>query len=146
MTIICYKSGIMCSDSRITSEGTIVGNTKKIFKSPDGWIAGGAGGATITQRVREFMSEPINDISFRLSMSNPCRGGDQIILAAPDGKMFSITENGFYEVEADYQVEGSAYKVAMGAMEFGASARQAVEVAIKLEPGMCGGPIQELKL
>lgn len=40
---------------------------------------------------------------------------------------------------------GSGWKYALGAMTFGADARQAVDVCIRLDPG-CGGPVQAIDL
>lgn len=144
MTILCYKNGILCSDSKISSDGTLIGYTKKIFKSPDGWLAGAAGGATITRRLQEWMSIDIQ--SMRNWDTNICKEEEQALIISPEGKVFGGTCNGYYEIDFPYQAEGSAYKVAMGAMEFGAPAYQATEIAIRLEPGLCGGEIQVLRL
>jgi hypothetical protein len=63
-----------------------------------------------------------------------------------DGKCFTYSSELPYADDAfPGEAFGSGRKYAMGAMAMGASAKEAVEIAIKLDPGS-GGPVQVIDL
>ena len=67
------------------------------------------------------------------------------IIAKPNGGVYEMCDTGYYENNTPYTTIGSGWKFAMGALEVGATAREAVESSIRLCI-YCGGPVQEERL
>ena len=68
------------------------------------------------------------------------------IVATAEGRVICIDWQGYpVEMDAPFYVEGSAEEILWGAMAAGASAREAVEIAIRYERG-CGGEVQVERL
>lgn len=73
-------------------------------------------------------------------------GGFEAIIIDPSGTVFQIDPTGYLiEIKADHFSLGAGSEMALGAMDFGASAREAVELVCKRVHG-CGGKIVELEL
>lgn len=143
MTIIAYKSGLLCSDSCIADENVIVGSMKKVTRATDGTIAGAAG---LASSVGSFLSWVEKG---RRPRNKPDLTGDEDfagITVMKDGEVV------FYDapmtpmrVTDEFFALGSGADVAIGAMEFGADPVDAVRVAIRRKFG-CRGPIQAVRL
>lgn len=68
------------------------------------------------------------------------------MLIAPNGEPFMVEDDlTLIQIKAPFYAEGSGADFAIGAMEMGASAEQAVQAAIK-HSANCGGKIQTVKL
>lgn len=144
MTVFAYRDGVLCSDSLISSHGTVLGYAQKIFKNKQGYIGGTTGAASNTLKFQNWF----NRFLFSLYSIDECdldedAGG---LIISPAKEIYCIQKAGLYKVDFAYAADGSAYQIAIGAMEAGATAKEACLYAIKLQPGNCGGEIQELRL
>lgn len=138
MTVIAYRDGVMASDSLIVHGTRYTGTVKKVTKTKDGWLAGGAGQVSDVNQFLEW-AETRDPETPPLEALNA-------LLVSPKGVVYCV-ENDLapYEVKAEFFSEGSGDQIAMGAMAMGASAEEAVKIAIKYNIG-CGGKIQVVKL
>lgn len=132
MTTIAYRAGVMAADSRgYSGNRTPVGSKAKIERLEDGTLIGAsctiAGGA---EAIRKWYcdgmpKEPAYALpeAFTLLIVKPngeaLYGNDAHMLAGP--------------LTADFYAIGSGCDYALGAMEMGADAKTAVEVACKLD-------------
>lgn len=65
----------------------------------------------------------------------------QLLVVTPEGDMYSIDNRGLkHKIKQPFWAVGSGCHAALGAMEFGADAKQAVKVAIKYI-NYCGGKV-----
>lgn len=147
MTTITYRDGIMAGDRRIsdTGRGLIEGGTTKIFRrEDDGALIGVAGSLGVAQRfARWFLAGEQGEMP-------PLRDKDanataEAIVVRPNGKVENIYELGTIYIESDYHAIGSGSIAALAAMDMGADARRAVEVACGRDAGS-GNGIDELRL
>lgn len=154
MTVICYRSEIMASDGRVTEDSSIFSNKhKKIFRLKSGGLLGTAGDAddrdvvTLLDKCKGKLPTHKQLLSLEMEMS--------AILAQPDGKVY-VLEAGkeekeerwvaaIFEINEPFIAVGSGSAWAMGAMDRGATAEQAVKTAIKYN-NTCGGAVQVFKL
>lgn len=144
MTTIAYKNGVVAADSRVTveSEGGGARNfaTQKLFRRtvhingvPKNVILATAGesapGSLFVDQWASGKSLPEIREAFAYT--------------EPDFTILVVTEDGLFEVDRWCVMEpvyepfyaiGSGSKVAMGAMEAGASAQKAVEIACRRDP------------
>lgn len=152
MTVIAYTKGVMCSDSRVT-EGTSVFTDKlqKIFRLKDGSLLATAGDADDStlfgyfNKVKKPTTKGIAGLMLRF----------EALVVKPDGAIMAYScekeeEPEYWKVsmihyQDPYIALGSGAYLAMGAMAHGATAEQAVKIAIKHDSG-CGGEIQKVKL
>ena len=137
MTCIAVRSGVMAADSQATDEFKT--GAVKLYRRK-GLIVGIAGNVSqamvfvdwlFDNRERKPGIEVEDDWS-------------ALVLSA-DGLMhWDISLRPTPIVDAFYAI-GSGASLAMGAMEMGASARQAVRVACKRDP-YCSGPVVTMRL
>lgn len=137
MTTIAYRDGILAADGRVTCDGLILTDTcKKITRLSDGALFTLCGVDTLEQRIIQWLEEdddkPI-----------PKGKGFCAILVDTDGVLetYNGRGEGFAPSYGEFQAYGSGCEVAYGAMEMGASAKEAVEAAIKRN-AFSGGAIQ----
>jgi ATP-dependent protease HslVU (ClpYQ) peptidase subunit len=140
MTTICYKDGILCSDSQMTSGGTVQSyNTVKLHRLPGGWI-GGCGGISDFSTVLEFLRGNIEELPKGLSFAGlymKDNGECCVVESCAGGYIRELVCHTFYAI-------GSGGDFAMGAMAAGASAKEAVKIAIKHDI-YSGGRIRMVK-
>ncbi len=138
MTTIAYKDGILAVDSAVTCDGRWEGNCKKWLKC-DGAVAALSGQATVLGCLRIGVDRdgyPDFDMS-KLHES-------ELLLVSRAG-IFCVTKVGFLKIEAPFAAVGSGAAIAYGAMEAGATAEKAVEIACKYD-NATRGPITALTL
>jgi len=147
MTVIAYRAGIIAGDGRETMQNTpdeswfkIRDNCVKVFRLKDGSLFGAAHG-----------SEDI-EILFRHLRENPDRedmppGLEDIIAmrVMPDGRVLSSEGGIWVPTHLEYWAIGSGGLAALCAMDAGASAERAVQIACERDL-WCGGKITTLKL
>lgn len=140
MTVWAYRDGILASDSLVVTERMKTGSTRKVTKSGSGWLAGGAGNATdMAQFLRWVEEGREEDDATKLENLEG-------FLVSPKGKTFLVEADLHpFPIEAEFHAGGSGCAVAIGAMEAGATAEEAVRIAIK-HVTSCGGEIQVVKL
>lgn len=127
MTTIAYRDGVLAADKRTTSGGTFSGTMRKIHRrKSDGALCGGCGHVPLIQGWQEWFCAG--------ERGKPPSLGDkdesaQIIVVRANGQVEFFTHLGRERVHDTFFAIGSGADLAFGAMEFGASARQAVAVA-----------------
>jgi len=138
MTTIVYRDGILAADSLITNLDLRVAQSRKIF-SCDRGIGGAVGRLVSAHLFNVWIQANAPD--------NPPKADDaEGIFVHPDGTtyLWEGTEQ-LIPIEGPFFAFGSGFQLAMGAMECGASAVDAVAVAIKYDSGS-GGTIQTIAL
>jgi hypothetical protein len=138
VTVVVYRDGVMASDSAVHMDGIYSGSTTKIARSPNGMLGGGCGDGGAVGRFIDW-------IKSGASGNFESKAGDRsfgALLVNPDGTVLALCNDGSaFPLLAPFYADGSGSTIAMGAMEMGATAEQAVEAAIKWDSG-CRGPIQ----
>lgn len=148
MTTICYTKGTLASDTRLSSDDAHWANCSKI-KKIKGWLIGAAGGWDLTEAFmlrfdpsfvlqRAVLPLPQlaeKDPDFEALIISPL---GKIYYAEAGGVVGSLRTKGFIAI-------GSGAKVAMAAMEMGATATEAIKIAMKYDL-YTGGRVQKLKL
>lgn len=132
MTTICYRNGILAADSRAYSGGKApIGSKTKIFHNPELKLAGGCSTTAVGfgERFWMWLTGEIGDQDFK--ESQPEEGFTALTIQ--DGEVFIYEDSPFPTgpLKADYFAIGSGREYALGAMEMGASALEAVRVACK---------------
>lgn len=125
MTTIVYRDGVLAGD-RLLSVGTVRDSyLRKVHKRRrDGALVGGAG--TSSQLQTAFNWFLSGEEGPRPSLG-PC----ELIIVRPDGVVEYHDRHGSHRMDGWFFAIGSGAEVAYGAMEMGATARQAVEIAAR---------------
>jgi 20S proteasome alpha/beta subunit len=140
MTCIVYRDGVLASDSRVIDGTDTIYNTTKIYRLDDGSLMGAAGNG---REICIFKNCYLHGIEAPEGYDYKEFAG---IIIKPDGAIFFCETHDLLDtVDDEFLAIGSGRSVAIGALEMGASAEEAVEIAIKYNT-YCGGPIQVLKL
>lgn len=142
MTIVVYRDGIMAADSLVTSGGTRTDYVNKLATNKAGWVGGAAGDFMDCRAFSKWVKAGCKK-EFK---GAEVKDGLAALLLSPTGDVFYIDDtNRKTQINsATYHCVGSGRDIAMGALEMGATAEQAVAVAIKLNTS-CGGIIHTLK-
>ena len=147
MTVVCYKNGVLASDSLVSNSIMNAGSMQKVLKR-GGYLVGVSGSckdaAMFLDAVKEIPVEALdNFIPDPVTMKFDNLGA---IFVKPDGTVLHVDEGGyFFQIDAPFHAEGSGAPIAIGAMAAGASAQEAVEIAIEYVPS-CGGKVQSVEL
>ena len=138
MTIICYRDGVMASDSLVTDGDARAGTIEKLSINRKKWMAGAAGAIHPCQEFHAWVMAGCDG-----EFDPSCDDGEfSGILVSPSGVIYDVDADGKRSrIKAEYVVCGSGSSYALGAMAFGATAVEAVQVAIKLCV-TCGGDLQ----
>lgn len=141
MTTIVYKDGVLVADSQVTCGNKVTGISNKIASNQD--IFAGASGSYVTMknflRLVESGSdfseiiEYVNDELINLDSDSNCT--TFIVVDRGTGTVWlGDTREGIVQAEKnDYYAIGTGEDFALGAMEAGADAVRALEVAAKLD-------------
>ena len=143
MTTVVFRSGILAGDTLVSPDK---GLTSKLGRNPQGDIAGVAGTLSICQKwLRAFVRGDEEMPSLR-SVTGDKNDDATALVIRKNTKAVEFWEvDGLVEFDAPFYVIGSGWKWAMGALEAGASAKRAVEIAAKYDSNT-GGEIEVLKL
>lgn len=142
MTAIAYRDGVMAADTLESAGGVLTGHTRKIVRTPDGSLVAAAGSATICHAFLEAA------VSGSAENFRPDIKGDHsfsAILIKSSGAMWYFDDFGCCPTKAEFVACGCAHDMLIGAMAHGASASEAVAVAVKYDR-RCGGEIQVERL
>lgn len=143
MTVIAFRNGVMAADRMAVRNGTFANQVTKITRrESDGALIGMAGsGPHATLYARWLIDgEPGAPPSLGDAEDN---GG--IFIAYTDGRVEERTRHGAEFPEGEFFAWGCGADHALAAMEMGADAKRAVEVACKYDIH-CGGGIDVLYL
>lgn len=157
MTTVAYKDGVMACDSRCSDYGRHLTKCQKIFRLKSGALLGVCGDVDVRDLIELLDNvRHADDIPTREDLAELRHEGDYI-LVLPNGDIWSICiDIQDYEhtdewkasavlIQEDFASIGSGSHLAIGAMEFGASAKEAVECAAKWDL-YSAPPIQTMKL
>jgi hypothetical protein len=133
----------MAADTACYAGETLQGFTTKIARGPDGSLAGAAGNTTLCHEFLELWREGINAGGWRPTIVGEARFSAIVVM--PDGLVWEWDETGRSLSRAPFHADGSAHPMLIGAMAAGASAEEAVEIAIRYS-AHCGGEIQVERL
>ena len=149
MTMIAFDQFSIASDSQAYNDGIIEQAPFQKLIKKDKRIYALSGTALMLPAFIKWYEEgadPVSVPTFPGVKSQEDWQGN--LLVWEDGKFIHFSPIPAFpyggEVPAPFAI-GSGAKFAMGAMLAGASAAQAVEIAIKLDEGS-GGPVQEINL
>lgn len=137
MTTIAVKDGVMCSDSQGTSSFILPCGIKKIYRVGDNHL-GFSGSFPLVEKFLDWYKGsrerdlPGNELCV-LEMDHK---GNVTLFNLVGGEVSSFSVGKYYAI-------GSGQDFAMGAMEVGASAEEAVKAAIKLDPDT-GGRVKKV--
>lgn len=144
MTTIAFKNGVIAADSRVTVESEAGGarnfDTRKLFRAKvdirgtfkDVILATAGESAPGSLFVEQWSTgKSLTEIRDLFTYSE----ADFTILVVTDEGLFEVDKWCILEpVYEPFYAIGSGSKLAMGAMEAGASAQRAVEIACKRDP------------
>lgn len=137
MTTIAVRDGVMAADTQST--GSFHQRVKKIARLPDGSLVGTAGNTDECQKAIEWLRSDG-------STARPKIPGAYLIFLRPNGSIW-LAEGTFepFRILGKFSAIGSGGAIAMGAMEAGATAAEAVRIASRHD-GNTSGPFNTLAL
>lgn len=133
----------MAADTATYAGETLQGFNDKIARAPDGSIAGAAGNTTLCREFLRLFREGLVPDDWRPAIVGDARFS--AIQVMPDGVVWEWDETGRSPTRAPFHADGSAHPTLIGAMAAGASAEEAVAIAIRY-CAHCGGDIQVERL
>lgn len=135
MTTIAYRDGILAADGRTTYGDTIFSDqSRKIHRLSDGALFALCGDVAYVQPMLDALEDDEAEL--------PQGEGFTAVIVEKDGKVRLYEgKGGYIALDASYYAFGSGEEYAIGAMDMGASAEEAVRVACGRDLGS-GGDIQ----
>ena len=142
MTTIAYKDGLFCADSLMANHVELLVTTSpKIHKIKDGWL-GGCGNPRDVQKLLHLL-ESIETEKMNVIWSDTGFTGMEV---TNTGEIYLWnSELVPVQIKHKFYAVGSGADLAMGAMEYGATAYEAVKIASKYD-AYTGGRIQKVKV
>jgi len=142
MTTIAYKDGVLAADTLCVNGHIRSGFVTKIIRGPNGELGGAAGNAGYNRLFQDWVAGGrVGDAPIP-KQDDECRDLGFVVL--PDGVIEQHEPEGLNLIRADMYAAGSGRNVAQGAMAAGASAEEAVRIAIGLDC-YSGGEITVLR-
>lgn len=137
MTTIAAKAGQMAADTQLTSGANV--RVQKIVRLKDGGIAGGAGHWSRAWAGLQWLADGEEGPPPKIK-------GAELLILRPDGTLW-IAEGEFpaYPLLDKAAAIGAGAQAAMAAMDGGADAVKAVQVACKLD-AYTSAPVQVLSI
>ncbi len=128
MTTIAYRDGILAADTAIHGGGCLVGEAEeKIFEHE-----GSLFGVTGSLRGKSALKKWLADGRSIENLSNFKDDDLEIMEIDPKGNLFFIYDDFLpVSISAEFHAIGSGYRIALGALDMGATATMAVEICIK---------------
>lgn len=121
MTVIAYKSGILAADSAVVANDTHIGTLDKLHKVGDTWV----GFSGMLEDLEPFLATLSGE-------PPPQRPGSFNALLVRRGKVYHASSWGqAYAIRGPHHAVGSGSDLALGAMDAGATAEEAVRIACK---------------
>lgn len=156
MTVIAYSSKhrVMAADSRCTNGAPVkhLTNTQKIYRLANGALLGNAGDVDDRDIRRLFSKATMLPTRKQISSLESDIDG---LLVLPKGQIYLVTSeydedtslwtSSVVRISDTIVAIGTGANFAYGAMEFGASPQEAVEITCRRDI-MCAGPVQSEKL
>jgi hypothetical protein len=144
LTTFAYRNGILVADSMVSvpvgASGYSVGTAKKVLKTKQGWLVGGAGNLVDLHRFFRWVEEGMEeDAGIKMANINGIVVKDKNTILQVEDELYP------YVIDAEFYAGGGGEQFALGAMAMGASAEEAVKVAMKFSLGT-GGKLQKVSL
>lgn len=139
MTTVAYKDGVLAADRAISANGHIGATRKVNRRKSDGALIGWCGTVSVCQKWAEWFLAGERGTAPGLGSDD--ESASQVIVVRPDGSVEQYDRYGRAVYDAPYYAIGSGTDYALGAMAFGATARQAVAAAMKHDH-MTGSGVQ----
>lgn len=138
MTTIVYRDGVLAADSLGTANGLRVGYAKKIRKIGN-VLAASCGSVALCEKFFDWVRSGLKG-------NDPFCGIDEGngLVVTPEGHVICFGKNGPSRYAWPYFAMGSGEPVAVGALEMGASATEAVAAAIRVDVHS-GGVIHSIR-
>lgn len=136
MTVIAYRDGVMAGDRLTRSCGVEFHETVKVWRrGSDGALIGCAGMTTLADGVRRWFTA--GEQGERPSFGTEEDSSVHALIVRPDGSVEIHDMHGWVPVAPGrgFIAIGSGFELALGAMAMGASALEAVNVAIAFGVG-----------
>ena len=141
MTVAVYRDGVLASDRAVSTDNDLIACYRTKIRKTNGKLIATAGQAQNGVAFQEWFhaGEPPD--------KKPDLDNDFIGLVIDANGTINIYNNKLYSYVAESScfAIGNGHHVAMGAMEMGATAEQAVSVACQYVLG-CGGGVDVLRL
>lgn len=137
MTAIAYRDGVMAADTAFFSGNEMPYHVRKIERI-NGHLVASSGNLALMVRFHDWVRGGM-ETAFDRSDLLPEEGW-RGLLVAPDGRAMIMLERGpLLAMTVPFHALGSPQAMLIGAMAAGASAAQAVEIAIKWSDSAAGG-------
>lgn len=142
MTTVAYKDGVMAADSKVTQGRSTITFMDKIIQK-NGYVFGISGCPAACTRVVDWVAEH----GLYEADNSRHKRGDFDILVWYKNQLYSL-DNELYPIRLNKNKPhtlGTGADVAMGALMAGATVKQAVEIAVKIDV-YTGGKIKVVTL
>ena len=130
MTTIAYRNGVLAADTLMTLSNLREGHVIKVRRM-NGVLAAAAGNWPLALRFLDWVSSGMG------AADAPSMGDSEMNAAGhlflPNGEVLTYARNGWSRFHTAYYADGTGCDIAMGAMAMGASAEEAVRIAIDLD-------------
>lgn len=141
MTTIAYRDGVLASDTLITSGANVSGHYQK-GRVRGRLLYASAGSCGLGDRFEAWIRDGCAGEHPKLKEGE---SSAQCVVFLPDGLMAWFHEDGMTPVRAPFHAIGSGSAYAIGAMAAGASAPDAVRIAMQHDTGT-GGSVTVLTI
>jgi len=131
MTTIAYKDGVLAADTLCVNGHIRSGFATKIVRGPRGELAGSAGSAGFNRAFNAWVTAGMEGEPPKAAETDDIRDYGFVVL--PNGEIEQHEPEGVNRLRADIFAVGSGRNVAQGAMKAGATAEEAVRIAIDLD-------------
>lgn len=139
MTAIACRDGELATDSRITAGSMVVSDKRtKVHRLRDGSLVAWAGSVQDAELLLRAMRKTTKE-------KHPKLEDISALHLRVDGTLWEYEGEAWVKQDPGYYATGSGAPYALAAMDAGASARDAVKIAIKRDANS-GGRVQSLKL
>jgi hypothetical protein len=128
VTVIVYRDGVMAADTGEFMGGLIAGTgCEKVVRLPDGGLLACAGRKSDIWRFRDWAMDGFRPADRPAPFEN-----FGALVVGPDGKITKYDERSYpYPLEAEWAMEGCEEEFLTGLLVMGATATQAVTIAIE---------------
>ncbi len=146
MTTIAYKDGIMAGDTLHTRGGVVMSTiVTKIWRSRSGWLIGLTGYAGMAPKVEAWVENDCANPPPTFAKRSDDGSEGELLVVKPNGQAGIIERHGEWFRVDEPAATGSGYELALGAMAAGASAAEAVQIAMRYDRNS-GGEVQVVML
>ena len=137
MTTIAYRDGVLAADTQINSgNGARAGSIQKVGRTSDGHLWGYSGSTQHQEGCVAWLDKREGD---------PAKIEGVFIVITPAGAVREWWGEGWIQSQARFFAWGSGERLALGAMQVGATAAEAVRAAIALDLES-GGEVTAVRL